>query len=285
MTYTGAYKYLQEAHCRVALSTVYQRAQDQLHVHVRIPAMVETTYVGIDEFSKGKNHDYGVVLVNLECNKVIDLVDGGKTKKAAAALLSKVNTDRIKACAIDMWQPFRDACREVLPQAAVVVDRFHVIKETNEALDKVRKRARKHMKSKEKKVSLFKYKELILMGMENLSPKQEERLWQILSWHRDLSRSYELKELLRTIYAGKDAEKAPQELDNWIREVENNNIPEMTEVAQTVKHWRKEILNFWIHPITNAVTEGKINKIKTLRRRAYNYNNFQSLRLKVLEQE
>ncbi|WP_176230555.1 transposase [Candidatus Hakubella thermalkaliphila] len=45
------------------------------------------------------------------------------------------------------------------------------------------------------------------------------------------------------------------------------------------------ILNFWKHRICNAITEGKINKIKALRRRAFNYNNFQTLRLKILEQE
>lgn len=285
MTYTRVYEHLQDAKCQVSLSTVYQKAQEQLRKEVVLPEVVEASFIGLDEFSKGKGHDYGVVLTNLERNKIIDVTDGGKTKKAASRLLTELDPSKVKACCIDMWRPFRDACRDVLPHALVVVDRFHVIKEVNEALDKVRKRARNHQRSRQKKEALSRYKKLILMGIEKLTPGQESLLWEILSWYRDLTRSYELKELLRAIYAGQDAQKASQEIDNWIEEAKISGIKEMEEAAKTLTNWRREILNFWVYPITNAVTEGKVNKIKVLRRRAYNYNNFQSLRLKILEQE
>jgi len=218
----------------------------------------------LDEFSKGKGHDYGVVLTNLERKKVIDVADGGKTKKTASRLLDELDTQKVKASCIDMWKPFRDACREKLPHAVIVVDPFHVIKEVNEALDKVCKRARKHQKSKKRKEALFRYKKLILMGLEKLTPRQEERLWKILFWHKDLSLAYELKELLRAIYAGQDLQKASQELDSWIKEAYISNIEEMKEVAKTLSNWREEILNFWVYPITNAVTEGKITKNRVI---------------------
>lgn len=54
MTYTGAHRHLEDAHCQIALSTIYQQAQKQLRAQVSIPATVETSYVGLDEFSKGK---------------------------------------------------------------------------------------------------------------------------------------------------------------------------------------------------------------------------------------
>jgi transposase len=285
MTYTGVYEHLQDANCRVSLSGVYKKAQRQLREGVILPKMVKASFVGLDEFSKGKGHDYGVVLTNLKRKKIIDVTDGGKTKKAPSRLLDELDPSEVNACCIDMWRPFRDACREKLPHVVIVVDPFHVIKEVNEALDKVRTRARNHQKSKLKKEALSKYKKLILMGLEKLTPRQEERLWEILSWHKDLSLAYELKELLRAIYVGRDLQKASQELDSWIKEAYQSGIEEMKEVAKTLSNWREEILNFWVYPITNAVTEGKINKIKALRRRVYNYNNFQSLRLKILEQE
>lgn len=285
MTYTEAYKYLREFQCMVSLSTVYKKAQQRLHQEVAVPEVLEARFIGLDEFSKGKDHDYGVVLVDLERNKVFDVTDGGKTKKAASTLLEKVNPDKVKACCIDMWKPFRSACYETLPGILVVVDHFHVIKEVCHALDKVRKRMRKHFKSKEKKSALYEYRELLWIGSEKLTPKQEERLWEILSWSEVLTRAYEFKELLRAVYAGEDFWKAGTEINNWIREAKAAGIPEMNEVAETLVAWKTEILNFWIYRISNAATEGKINKIKALRRKAYNYNNFQSLRLKILEQE
>ncbi|MFQ6092530.1 MAG: transposase, partial [bacterium] len=97
--------------------------------------------------------------------------------------------------------------------------------------------------------------------------------------------AYELKELLRAIYAGENLQTATVELSHWIQEAQANGIPEVAEAAGTFGRWKPEILNFWVYRIDNAVTEGKINKIKTLRRRAYNYNNFEPLRLKILQQQ
>ncbi|WP_176236261.1 transposase [Candidatus Hakubella thermalkaliphila] len=91
--------------------------------------------------------------------------------------------------------------------------------------------------------------------------------------------------MLRAIYAGEDGEQARRESENWFGEVQASGIKEMIEASRTLIHWKEPILNFWQHRICNAVTEGKINKIKALRRRAFNYNNFQNLRLKILEQE
>ena len=250
-----------------------------------VPEKVTTPFVGLDEFAKGKGHDYGVVLVDVARRKVLDIDEGGKTKKAAARLLAKVDSKELKACAIDMWDPFKRACQQVVPHALVVADHFHVVKTMNEAVDTVRKRASHHLKSKEKKKALFKYRKLMLMALETLSPKQEHRLWDILSWDKDLCQVYELKELLRAIYEGKNQETATIELDNWIQGAQASGIAEVQEVAGTFLRWKPEILNFWVYRINNAVTEGKINKIKTIRRWAYNYNNFEHLRLKILEKE
>ena len=285
MTFSGVHRYLKETYgCQTALATVYRAAIEQLHQRVSLPQQVETPFVGLDEFAKGKGHNYGVVLVDLVRRKVIDVDGGGKTKKAAKRLLAKLSGEGVKACAIDMWPPFKAACQEVLPQARVVVDHFHVIKLVTEAVDRLRKKARSHLRSPEKKQALFKYKKLFGMGLETLTPNQEHRLWELLSWDEDLSRAYELKELLRAIYAGEKFQTATEEVDQWIQEAKASGIPEMQEVAETLVRWKPEILNFWMHRITNAVTEGKIHKIKVLRRNAYHYNNFEHLRLKILAQ-
>jgi transposase len=286
MTFSGVHRHLQEAYgCQSALSTVYRAAVEQLHQQVTVSERFHTPFVGLDEFAKGKGHDYGVVLVDVAHRKVLDIDEGGKTKKAAARLLARVDSKELKACAIDMWEPFKRACQQVVPHALVVADHFHVVKTMNEAVDAVRKRASRHLKSKEKKKALFKYRKLMLMALETLSPKQEHRLWEILSWDKDLCQAYELKELLRAIYAGENQETAMLELDNWIQEAQASGIVEVQEVTGTFVRWKPEILNFWVYRINNAVTEGKINKIKTIRRWAYNYNNFEHLRLKILEKE
>lgn len=288
MTYCGVSRHLKKAYgCDVSIATVYRWARSYQWEEVDPPpeGSVEAEYVGLDEFSKGKGHDYGVVLVDLERRKVIDVDEGGKTKKAAKEVLSRLKAEVVKACAIDMWEPFHRACLEVLSGADIVVDRFHVLKKVNEALDEVRKQVRAYTSSKTRREALFKHRGLLLTGMEDLSPKQQERLWKLLSWDKRLKLAYELKEVLRSIYAADDPQRARQELERWITETTHSGIREIVEVGRMVSHWKEEILNFFKHRITNAVTEGKINKIKTLRRKAYNYNSFQNLRMKILEQE
>jgi len=41
---------------------------------------------------------------------------------------------------MDMHEPFRQAVKMCLPQVKVVVDKFHLIRHVNRALDKVRSR-------------------------------------------------------------------------------------------------------------------------------------------------
>ena len=173
----------------------------------------------------------------------------------------------------------------MFPHALVVVDCFHVIKLLNEALDRIRKRVRKSVKDPEKRKAFFKYRGLLLTGLEKLSPHQKYRFCNVFLWNRELNYAYRFKESMRAIYACKDLGAASGEIDRLIKEAQVSDVKEIAESAETLLSWKREILNFWTHRISNGVTEGKINKIKTLRRKAYNYNNFESLRLKILEQE
>ena len=267
----------------ISRSSFYLKYQEAcLNYSVDNDNPVSTPYIGLDEFSKGSGHDYGVVITDLAKKKIIEMVDGGKTKEAAKHAISFVETEKITACCIDMWEPFKLAIAESIPNALIVIDPFHVIQKVNEAVDKVRKRVRKRLKLPEKKESLFDVKSLILSGSERITDKQVIKLWEILSLDVELKKAYEFKELLRMLYKRQDKENVPKYFSNWIKEALYSGIPEVIEASTTYQNWFSEILNWWKHPISNGFTEGIVNKIKTVDRRAYHYNNFESLRHKVL---
>lgn len=287
MTYADTKRQLKNTYgYKVGLTSIYTWSQERLKAETPLQTPREARFIGLDEFSKGKDHDYGVVLTNLEARKIIDVGDGGKTKKAASELLKKtVKPESVAAAVIDMWNPFKKAIEENLPNALIIIDKFHVIKKANKALDDVRKRIQRQTDEEPIKEQLKKYKELLRMGRERLSERQVERLWQILELNQELKQTYEFKELLRDIYDNDDQNVTRIQLDNWVREAFETLIPELIDLAKTLDNWREEILNYWRFRLTNAVTEGKINKIKAIKRKAYNYNNFESLRLKILEAE
>ncbi len=53
--------------------------------------------------------------------------------------LGEKRTGKVRVAVMDMWRPFRNSTRAHAPQAAILFDKFHVIRHPGEALDKVRK--------------------------------------------------------------------------------------------------------------------------------------------------
>ncbi len=59
-------------------------------------------------------------------------------------------------------------------------------------------------------------------------------------------------------------------------------LPEFKALLSTIANWREEILNYFDYPITNGFTEGKNNRIKTIKRIAYGYRNMDNFRMRIL---
>jgi transposase len=102
------------------------------------------TVLGIDEISMGKGHQYRIV--------VSDLLEGrpiwfGGVDRSEASLdefytwLGPVKSKEIRLAVMDMWKAFRSSTRKAqnAPQAAILYDKFHVLRHLQDALDKVRR--------------------------------------------------------------------------------------------------------------------------------------------------
>jgi transposase len=104
------------------------------------------TDVGIDELSLKKRHQlYATILTDLTNPQQPEVLAVAQGKDEAAARqclekLSKPQRQRVQAYRADMAVPFHNVCRELLPKAKPVVDRFHVAQKFNEAIDSQRKK-------------------------------------------------------------------------------------------------------------------------------------------------
>jgi transposase len=104
------------------------------------------TDVGIDELSLKKRHQlYATILTDLtnpERPEVLAVAEGRDEAAARKCLekLSKAQRERVQTYRADMAPAFHNACRELLPNAKPVVDRFHGAKQFNEAIDRERKK-------------------------------------------------------------------------------------------------------------------------------------------------
>src|SRR6201987_4250167 len=98
--------------------------------------------IGIDEIAIRKGHTYRIVVSDLVRRRPIWF--GGEDRSQASmaqfyAWLGKKKSARIRLAVMDMWKPFRVAAAAHAPKAAILFDKFHVMRHLGEALDTVRK--------------------------------------------------------------------------------------------------------------------------------------------------
>lgn len=104
-------------------------------------------WLGLDEVHLLKN--YRFVVTDVENRAVIDILRK-RNKSVVIDYLSKLQgIDKVELVAMDMWRPYRDAVNIVIPHAKIVIDKFHVVKLANEALEKIRKANREKVSAKE----------------------------------------------------------------------------------------------------------------------------------------
>ena len=108
--------------------------------------------------------------------------------------------ERVKAVAIDMHEPFRQAIWMASPQAKIVVDKFHFLKQVQVALDKVRSRLQKG-EDRDRRRELFRSSfTLLLRGREKLTGKKKEKLRKLFSFYPELKKAWMIKETFRIWY-------------------------------------------------------------------------------------
>ena len=98
--------------------------------------------IGIDEISIRKGHTYRIVVSDLIRRRPIWFGGEDRSEKSMALFydwLGEKKTKSLRLAVMDMWKPFRNMTNEHAPQAAILFDKFHIMRHLGKALDEVRK--------------------------------------------------------------------------------------------------------------------------------------------------
>src|SRR3989304_269110 len=191
----------------------------------------------------------------------------GAMLPGAVVLERHAPRESVRALATDLSEANRSpeaplgaqAMEMVLPDALIVADKFHVLALAGRALQEV------HGETRRRGNLAW----LLQRGVEGRSQPERARLLEALQADPRLGRAWGLKEALREVYRKKRQGEAVVALEHWIKEAEESGLRPFRRTAATLRRWQKEGLNYWCHPITNALVEGKHNRVKVLKRRAY----------------
>ncbi len=242
---------------------------------------VETPeFIGLDEYSARKGL-YHTAICDLVQREIMEVVEGRGCQKVQAYLESFADPDGVKAVAMDMHEPYREAVEMCLPRAKVVVDHFHVIRHVNRMVDAVRIRLQSSSGQERKTSQLYKRRYSLLKGSERLADWEKPRVAKLLAAYPALKKAWQLKEQFRKWYRLPDRRQAEISL-KCMEQAATGELPEFESMNYIFSEWRNEILNYFDYRITNGFVEGKNNRIKTLKRAAYGYRNMANFRHRIL---
>ena len=257
-------------------------------LHPALPALPEV--LGIDEFKGNTNKTkYHCILTDLKSGRPIDILSNRTEATLRLHFRKYQNTtqlDNVKIIVIDMWRSYYTVLRRVFPNAMIIIDRFHMVRQVMWSLENVRKRVQKEM-PKSLRI-YFKHSRTVLLKRSdrliiNDHINEEQIRDRLLRYIPDLKKAYELKEeLLAIVSEIHDSTLARQWLNDWMSKARDSNIPEFYSCIRAYQNWKEPILNSFSSPYSNGFTEGCNNKIKVIKRNAFGLRNFDRFRTRIL---
>ena len=266
----------------VAEGTIRNVFADQVADLERTVKFQTPTWMGIDEIHIIRRPR--AVFSNLKNNTAVNLLPDRDKKTVARYLAGLPGREGVRYVAIDMWVPYREAVREVLPDAIVVVDKFHVQRLGNMALDEFcRSLGRADKADLARKKSAGIKRDLALFRKRGRDLDDRERLL-LSGWLKnipELAEAYRLKESYFDIYeAGSQAEAAAR-YDAWAKSVGSEHRAAFTPALSAWLDWQPQILAYFDHRITNAFTESLNSLTRSINRRGRGHS-FDVLRAMIL---
>lgn len=242
--------------------------------------------IGIDEISIRKGHTYRIVVSDLVRGRPIWFGGEDRSEKSMAMFYEQLGPKKsrgIRLAVMDMWKPFRNAAAEHAPQAAILFDKFHVMRHLGDALDKVRKSEYARLSGKDR--SFIKGQKYTLLSREeNLTEQGRKSLRKLLAANKRLNTAYLLKESFGQLWDYNREGWARRFFDNWRESLKWQRLEPYEKFAEMIdRHW--EGIAAYCRPenkVSLGFVEGLNNKIRVIQRRAYGLRDEEYLRLKIL---
>jgi transposase len=240
--------------------------------------------IGIDEKAIAKRHRYLTIVSDIDRGTVEFLAEG-RTKESLFSYLAPYTVAEvagIEAVAMDMWSPYFETAMRWIPFAAdkIVFDRYHVVQHMNAAVDQVRRAESKALASLDDS-SLKGTRYLWLYGAENVPEARADQFAALRSTTLKTARAWAIKEMLRDLWNRPTQEDAQRFHARWHGWATRCRLPAVRKVADMVQSHLHNILTYYAHRITNAVSEGLNSAIQTIKKRAGGYRNIENFKTAI----
>ena len=265
----------------LAVNTIKSIAHDLIGdlertVHYETPVIM-----GIDEVNLAGG--MRCVITNLATNNAFQMLEFRTQEHLKPFFKNLPDKEKVEWVCTDMWRPFKRSFSQYLPNARLVIDKFHVVAMASEALETERKKYQATL-DKDERVKVKKsIRWLTLKRPKNLSPAEAEALEVIRQLIPKLAVAYDFKEAFYRIYDEPIKEAAMRAFEAWENTLPDDELDNFRSLAKTVHNHYEDIFAYWDSPgrITNAYTEGLNGLTKVANRMGRGYS-YEIIRAKML---
>jgi len=234
--------------------------------------------LGVDEISYCKGRKFATIVYDLDRSHVV-WVGKGKGRETIDQFFKEAISPgqrlRVRWASCDMSRAYIDSIKANCPNATLVIDRFHVVKALNGALDEVRKEQWRELGAEQRK-AIKGLRWLLGMHSRNRTKAHTRLLNRLRNSNRRIYRAWVLKDEFEHFWNYRYPRAAKAFLKRWMTAALKSRIASMREFVGTLRNHFENIITFIERPLTNAVGEGLNRVIKIVKNRASGFRNLHS---------
>ena len=249
--------------------------------------------IGIDEFSATKDtiSKMAFIIVDQTNKNIFDINNSRKSIDIEKYFkhYSKKERDKVKFITLDLYKPYYKLMHSLFRNAILIPDRFHIVIQARNALDKTR--IKLCIKSNPNYNKLKKYWKLILKDKRKLDKenkkyqncfRKEMSQYDIVTYLINTNEElYETYQIYQSILYSIDTKNK----DIFLSIINGKNLKisrYMKKAIKTFKNMEQYILNAFDYEYSNGIVEGTNNVIKQVKHIACGYRKFKHLKARIM---
>lgn len=246
------------------------------------------TGLGVDEIYWKKGKFLTLVYQINEGMKRLLFVSENREEKSLRQFFLWLGEERsllIQFVCSDMWKPYLNVIAAHAKNALNILDRYHIASKMNKALDEVRAKETRDLRSKATakgaRVVLKHSRWCFLKRPENLTDTQAIKLKDLLACNLRTVRAYLLKEEFQLFWEYVSPAWAEKFMVQWCKKAMRSRMEPMKKIARMLRKHKPLILN-WFEvrgQLSLGAVEGLNNKLKASLRSSYGFRTAKAIKV------
>jgi len=268
---------------KVSWQNVFESVQYVVRYGLTHRCLDNVKAIGVDEIQYQRGHKYLTLVYQIDshCRRLLFV---GKDRSVRTLLrffyrFGKQRSQQLQVVCSDLWKAYLKVIKRKIPGCKHILDRFHVMKYLNDAVDRTRRIETAQLKQDGYEPILEKSRWCLLKNKKNQKTSQLAKLKDLVQYNLKTMRCYLLKEAFQKFWMYKTRWGAERFLKTWLTRVMRSKLPELKKVAKSLRKHQELMLNYFSFKerFSNGIVEGFNLKAKLTMRKSFGFKRFKTI--------